>query len=59
MWPLVIMPLAWTSMGDFELQGTTIKNPNNVEVGKLVFGQGVKYDNEVHNQIEYSKKRCG
>jgi hypothetical protein len=43
-------------MGDFELQVTTIKNPINVEVGKLALGQGVKHNNEVHDQIEYSTR---
>jgi hypothetical protein len=41
------------TMGDFELQVITIKNPINVEVDKLVLVQGVKHDNKVHNQIEY------
>ncbi len=44
------------TMGDFELQGITIKNPINVKVGKLVLGQGVKHDNKVQNQIEYSTR---
>jgi hypothetical protein len=44
------------TMGDFELQGTTIKNLINVKVGKLVLSQGVKHDNKVHNQIEYSTR---
>jgi hypothetical protein len=44
------------TMGDFELQGITIKNLVNVEVGKLALGQRVKHDNKVHNQIDYSTR---
>jgi hypothetical protein len=61
MWPLVIMPLAWTSLrhhnGRFWIaRYYHKKNPTNVEAGKLVLGQGVKHDNEVHDQIECSTK---